>query len=107
MTDDTGEMHSRDMDMLGTDGPQATQFETPNARDQVSNMETGRDRPQYSPVAQPGQVEEIHWHTVRSDQPGQPEHEQPTRGMIRRFHPAQRERVVIREKEGRGQRKKR
>jgi hypothetical protein len=95
----TPDMHSRDLGTLADDGPQLTQFETPGARATTApewdipaehertaqgQSEALGGRPQYSPVAQPGMVEEIHWHTVKSEEPAR---EQPTRGMIGRLHP--------------------
>jgi hypothetical protein len=89
-------MGTRDMTTLPTDGEQATQFEAPTARDSEApamvnrgaGAATTRQRPSFSPVAQPGQVEEIHWHTVKSEQraPGGEPPARPTRGMIGRFH---------------------
>ena len=77
---------TRDTTTLPEDGPQATQFETASARDfEAPGMVNGggqaeavRQRPHYSPVAQPGMVEEIHWHTVKSEQRA-PEEPQPAR----------------------------
>lgn len=102
------EMHSRDLNTLDQDGPGLTQFETPRARQFPGGevppgggqAEAERTRPRYSPVAQPGMVSEIHWHTVKSEQHvanGQPDprrgREHATRGMIGRLnrrHPDER-----------------
>jgi hypothetical protein len=90
---DDDDMHTRDLGTLGQDGPQLAQFETPGARDGDGDGDASpgmggalRQRPQYSPVAQPGMVSEIHWHTVKSEQRApEPPHQQ-SRGMIGRFH---------------------
>lgn len=97
-TPDPGEMMTRDLGTLDTDGDQAAQFEAPTARDseapQMVNgggqAEAMHQRPQFSPVAQPGQIEEIHWHTVKTEQRAPGAHTEPprhhSRGMIGRFH---------------------
>jgi hypothetical protein len=107
---------SRDMDTLTQDGPQATQFEAPTARDfeapgLVNATGEGQaaaeaQRPQYSPVGQPGMIEEIHWHEVRSP-PEQPDQAPASTGMIGRFHPGGRPRVIVIGRRRRGKRGKR
>jgi len=110
---------SRDMDTLTEDGPQATQFEAPTARqmeapglvnatgDTAGQAAAEAQRPQFSPVGQPGMIEEIHWHEVRSP-PEQPDQAPASTGMIGRFHPGGQPRVIViggrRKRRGRGKR---
>lgn len=87
---------SRDLDTLTTDGDQATQFEAPTARQteapaSINDGTSGQaaaeaQRPQFSPVGQPGMIEEIHWHEVRSP-PETADQAPASTGMIGRFHP--------------------
>lgn len=95
------EMMTRDLGTLGEDGPQAVQFETPSARD-AGQQTAERQRPSYSPVAQPGMNEDIWYHTVDSRREAQQQGRRRTRGMIGRFHEPQK--VVIDERGRRGRR---
>jgi hypothetical protein len=81
------DMHSRDLGTLEDDGQQLVQFETPGARDTGGQGAALAQRPQYSPVAQPG-TERIHWHTVETEEPAR-QHERPARGMFARLHQRQ------------------
>jgi hypothetical protein len=102
---DTGQpdtMFSRDTDTLGQDGPYLAAYESEKPRvTALRGQQTAElQRPSYSPVAQPGNVTEIHWHTVRSEESDTPQREQPTRGMIGRLNgPDSRQRA------GRGRRR--
>lgn len=66
-----GEIMTRDLSAGNEDGPNLTQMETPSARG-GSNRGDGvldkmeRDRPKYSPVAQPGMDQNRWFHTVES-----------------------------------------
>lgn len=66
-----GEIMTRDLSAGSEDGPGLTQFETPSARG-GSNRGDGvldrmeRDKPKYSPVAQPGMDQGRWFHTVES-----------------------------------------
>jgi hypothetical protein len=89
-------MQTRDMTTGPQDGPLLTQFEADNSRkseapQNVNNggqAEAEEQRPHFSPVAQPGMVESIHWHTVETREPEhkQEQHGRHTLGMIGRFH---------------------
>lgn len=84
-----GEIMTRDLSAGAEEGPGLTQFETPSARG-GPNRTTGimeRERPQYSPVAQPGMNENIWFHTV--EQGGMHE---PDRGRKRRRRKGRRRR---------------
>lgn len=76
-----GEIMTRDLGAGNEDGPQLTQFETPSARG-GSNRGDGvidkmeRDKPKYSPVAQPGMDQGRWFHTVES-RTGDGRHESP------------------------------
>lgn len=81
-TQDPQPAHSRDLTTLEEDGPQLTQFES-------RHVPGKNQRPRFSPVAQPGMVDEIHWGTVRTTQGGtreRPPARQQTRGMFGRLH---------------------
>lgn len=97
-------MHSRDLGTLGDDGPQLTQFETASARDAGPAEHAGaaggmaeaeRTRPRFSPVAQPGMIEAIHWHTVESREGGHAAAGEPPRRRRRRRGRRGRTTVVI------------
>lgn len=77
-----GEIMTRDLGAGNEDGPGLTQFETPSARG-GSNRGDGvlermeRDKPKYSPVAQPGMDQNRWFHTVESRGPRR---EEPHKG---------------------------
>lgn len=107
-------MHSRDLSSGDTDGPQLTQFETASARDAgpveqpaaAGGMaEARRERPQFSPVAQPGMIEAIHWHTVESREGARARQQaEPPRRRGRRGRRGRgRETIIIPGRRGRGQ----
>jgi hypothetical protein len=80
---------TRDMDTLGDDGPELVRYETPYARDIYGQKQAEADRPQFSPVAQPGMREEIWFHTVKGDTGDKVKMRKaprPPRGIFARLH---------------------
>lgn len=90
---DSDEFLTRDLGTLQDNGPNLTAMESPVARADATSA--FRQRPAYSPVAQPGMNPEIWWHTVPTPWAQQSGQARPP-GHTARGRPPLGQRIIIR-----------